>query len=145
MVLPIHLSVNGGEINIKLNNRYVKCDYAYRGTDKDLTYRLLKYLKKKYDLDTIGFYLASRYRDLRYLFQVPYNKEALAQRTFTKDKCIADYNTGYDVYFYVKSDTKVHNTVYDDKVTANKESIKKNVYVWNEKKTEFKSIIKQLY
>ena len=55
-----HSTENGGEINIKLNNRYVKCDYSYRGDDKDLTYRLLKYLKKKYDLDTIGFYLASR-------------------------------------------------------------------------------------
>ena len=121
-----HLSaVNGGEINIKLNNRYVKCDYSYKGNDKDLTYRLLKYLKKKYDLDTIGFYLASRYRDLRYLFQVPYNKEALAQRTFTKDKCIADYNTGYDVYFYVKSDTKVQNTVMDETVTANKGALKR--------------------
>ena len=116
---------NGGEVRLKLNNKYVKCEYAYRGTDKDLTYRLLKYLKKKYDLDTIGFYLASRYRDLRYLFQVPYNKEALAQRTFTKDKCIADYNTGYDVYFYVKSDTKVQNTVMDETVTANKGALKR--------------------
>ena len=26
---------------------------------------------------------------------------------FTKDKFIADYNTAYDVYFYVKSDTRV--------------------------------------
>ena len=69
----------------------------------------------------------------------------MANSTFNKQKFIADYNTGYDVYFYVKSDTKVVNTVYDDQVTANKESIKKNVYVWNEKKTEFKSIIKQLY
>lgn len=121
-----HLSTeNGGEINIKLNNRYVKCEYNYRGDGKDLTYRLLKYLKKKYDLDTIGFYLASKYRDLRYLFVVPYNKEALAQRTFTKNKCIADYNTGYDVYFYVKSDTKVQNTVIDETATANKKTLKR--------------------
>jgi hypothetical protein len=121
-----HLSTeNGGEINIKLNNRYVKCEYNYRGDGKDLTYRLLKYLKKKYDLDTIGFFLASKYRDLRYLFQVPYNKEALAMRTFSKDKCIADYNTGYDVYFYVKSDTRVQNTVMDQTVTANKGALKR--------------------
>jgi hypothetical protein len=121
-----HISTeNGGEINIKLNNRYVKCEYNYRGDGKDLTYRLLKYLKKKYDLDTIGFFLASRYRDLRYLFVVPYNKEALAQRTFTKNKCIADYNTGYDVYFYVKSDTKVENKVIDETATANKKTLKR--------------------
>ena len=116
---------NGGEVRLKLNNKYVKCAYAYRGTDKDLTYRLLKYLKKKYDLDTIGFYLASKYRELRYMFQVPYKKEALANSTFNKQKFIADYNTGYDVYFYVKSDTKVVNTVYDDQVTANKSQLKR--------------------
>ena len=121
-----HISTeNGGEINIKLNNRYVKCEYNYRGDGKDLTYRLLKYLKKKYDLDTIGFFLAGKYRDLRYLFSVPYAKEALANSTFNKQKFIADYNTGYDVYFYVKSDTKVVNTVYDDQVTANKSQLKR--------------------
>ena len=116
---------NGGEVRLKLNNKYVKCGYGYRGDGKDLTYRLLKYLKKKYDLDTIGFYLASKYRELRYLFQVPYKKEALANSTFNKQKFIADYNTGYDVYFYVKSDTNVVNTVYDDKVTANKSQLKR--------------------
>ena len=121
-----HLSTeNGGEINIKLNNRYVKCEYNWRGEGKDLTYRLLKYLKKKYDLDTIGFFLASKYRDLRYIFAVPYKKEALANSTFNKQKFIADYNTGYDVYFYVKSDTRVVNTVYDDKVTDNKSQLKR--------------------
>ena len=121
-----HISTeNGGEINIKLNNRYVKCESSYMGNDKDLTYRLLKYLKKKYDLDTIGFFLASKYRELRYLFQVPYKKEALAMKTFSKDKCIADYNTGYDVYFYVKSDTKVENKVIDETATANKKTLKR--------------------
>ena len=85
----------------------------------------MKYLKKKYDLDTIGFFLASKYRDLRYLFQVPYKKEALANSTFNKDKCIADYNTGYDVYFYVKSDTRVQNTVIDETATVNKKTLKR--------------------
>ena len=116
---------NGGEVRLKLNNKYVKCGYGYRGDSKDLTYRLLKYLKKKYDLDTIGFFLASKYAQLRYLFQVPYAKEALANSTFNKQKFIADYNTGYDVYFYVKSDTKVVNTVYNDQVTTNKSQLKR--------------------
>ena len=118
-------TANGGEVRLKLNNKYVKCDYSWRGEGKDLTYRLLKYLKKKYDLDTIGFFLASKYRDLRYLFSVPYNKEALANSKFNKDKFIADYNTGYDVYFYVKSDTKVVNEVYEDTATANKNKLKR--------------------
>jgi hypothetical protein len=116
---------NGGEVRLKLNNKYIECESSYRGSGKDLTYRLLKYLKKKYDLDTIGFYLASKYRDLRYLFQVPYRKEALANSKFNKEKFIADYNTGYDVYFYVKSDTKVVNTVYDGIETANKSQLKR--------------------
>ena len=118
-------TANGGEVRLKLNNKYVKCEYSWRGEGKDLTYRLLKYLKKKYDLDTIGFFLASKYRDLRYLFSVPYNKEALANSKFNKDKFIADYNTGYDVYFYVKSDTKVVNEVYEDTATANKNKLKR--------------------
>jgi len=116
---------NTGEVRLKLNNKYVKCEYSWRGEGKDLTYRLLKYLKNKYDLDTIGFFLAGKYRDLRYIFQVPYKKEALANSTFNKQKFIADYNTGYDVYFYVKSDTKVVNTVYDDQVTAKKSQLKR--------------------
>jgi len=116
---------NGGEVRLKLNNKYVKCEYNWRGEGKDITYRLLKYLKNKYDLDTIGFFLAGKYRDLRYIFQVPYKKEALANSTFNKQKFIADYNTGYDVYFYVKSDTKVVNTVYDDQVTAKKSQLKR--------------------
>ena len=118
-------TTNGGEVRLKLNNKYVKCEYNWRGEGKDLTYRLLKYLKNKYNLDTIGFFLAGKYRDLRYLFSVPYAKEALANSTFNKQKFIADYNTGYDVYFYVKSDTKVVNTVYDDQVTAKKSQLKR--------------------
>ena len=46
-------------------------------------------------------------------------------RTFSKDKCIADYNTGYDVYFYVKSDTRIENTVIDETATANKKTLKR--------------------
>ena len=117
---------DGGELMIKLGNKYQKCGYSYRGSkDKDLTHRLLKYLKKKYDLQTIGFYLANKYKDLRYLFQVPYSKEELARRTFTKQKFIADYGTAYDVYFYVKSDTKVVNKVIDDTATTNKSKLKR--------------------
>ena len=116
----------GGQMMIKLGNKYHKCEYSYRDEKKDLTYHLLKYLKKKYDLQTIGFFLVNKYRELAYTFHVPYAKEALAKRMFTKDKFIPDYKTGYDVYFYVKSDTNVQNKVFDgDTNTTNKKTLKK--------------------
>ena len=111
---------------IKLNNRYKKCEYSWRGSKgKDLTHHLLDNLKKKYQLQTIGFFLVKKYNDLRYTFNVPYAKEALARKMFTRDKFIADYGTGYDVYYYVKSDTKVVNKVYDDTATVKKSQLKR--------------------
>ena len=118
-------SIDGGQLMIKLNNRYKKCDYSYLGKGKDLTYHLLQNLKKKYDLQTIGFFLVKKYNDLRYTFNVPYAKEALARKMFTRDKFIADYGTGYDVYYYVKSDVRVANKVYDDTATVKKSQLKR--------------------
>jgi hypothetical protein len=120
-------TVNSGELMIKLGKSYKHCGYSWRGEGSklDLTGRLLMYLKKKYDLQTIGFYLASKYKDLRYLFNPKYSKEELARRTFTKQKFIADYGTAYDVYFYIKSDTKVKNQVFEEKDTTNKRLLKK--------------------
>ena len=114
-----------GEIYVKLNNRYVQAG-SYWGDNKDLTSVMLKYLKKKYDLQTIGFYLVSKYRELQYLLRVPYNKELLARKMFSKDKFIADYSKAYDVYFYVNSGTRVANQVFDSKEnTTNKRTLKK--------------------
>ena len=114
-----------GEIYVKLNNRYVQAG-SYWGDNKDLTSVMLKYLKKKYDLQTIGFYLVSKYRELQYMLRVPYNKEMLARKMFSKDKFIADYSKAYDVYFYVKSDTRVANQVFDsNKDSTNKRTLKK--------------------
>ena len=119
-------TVNGGELMLKLGKSYKHCGYSWRGeSKKDLTGNLLTYLKKKYDLQTIGFYLASKYKDLRYIYNPGYSKEELARRTFTKQKFIADYNTAYDVYFYIKSDTKVKNQVFEQKDTTNKRLLKK--------------------
>ena len=59
------------------------------------------------------------------MFNPPYSKEELARRTFTKQKFIADYGTAYDVYFYIKSDTKVKNQVFEQKDTTNKRLLKK--------------------
>ena len=114
-----------GQIYIKLNNRYVESG-SYYHEDKDMTSVLLKYLKKKYDLQTIGFYLVSKYRELQYLLRVPYNKELLARKMFSKNKFIADYSKAYDVYFYVKSDTRIANQTFDSNSnTTNKRTLKK--------------------
>ena len=119
-------TVSGGQLMIKLGKSYKLCHFSWRGENKkDLTGNLLTYLKKKYDLQTIGFYLASKYKDLRYIFNPGYSKEELARRTFTKQKFIADYGTAYDVYFYIKSDTKVKNQVFEQKDTTNKRLLKK--------------------
>ena len=75
-------------------------------------------------LQLIGFYLVSKYRELQYMLRVPYNKEMLARKMFSKDKFIADYDTAYDVYFYVNSGTKVSNKVFETDST-NKRSLKK--------------------
>ena len=125
---------SGDQMMIKLGNKYHKCEWAWRGKGKDLTYHLLKYLQKKYDLQTIGFFLVNKYNDLRYNLQVPYNKEALAKRMFTRDKFIADYQTGYDVYFYVKSDTKVQNKVFEGDANTTNKRILKKMFTGNMKK-----------
>jgi hypothetical protein len=135
-------TIDGGELMIKLNNRYKKCEYSWRGEGKDLTYHLLQNLKKKYQLQTIGFFLVKKYTDLRYTFQVPYAKEALAKRMFTKDKFIADYGTGYDVYYYVKSDTKVANKVYDDTATINKGQLKRMFMSGMKKRLESRVLLR---
>ena len=45
---------------------------------------------------------------------------------FNKDKFIADYDTAYDVYFYVNSGTRVRNNTFEnDKDTTNKRTLKK--------------------
>ena len=43
---------------------------------------------------------------------------------FLKDKCIPDLNTGYDVYFYVNSGTRVQNLVFESDST-DKRTLKK--------------------
>ncbi len=125
---------SGSQMMIKLGNKYKKCEWSWRGKGKDLTYHLLKYLQKKYDLQTIGFFLVNKYNDLRYNLTIPYNKEALAKRMFTRDKFIADYQTGYDVYFYVKSDTKVQNKVFEGDANTTNKRILKKMFTGNMKK-----------
>ena len=112
-----------GDLYLKLNGRYVEAG-SYYMEKKDFTSVMLRYLKKKYDLQTIGFYLVSKYRELQYQLRVPYNKEMLARKMFTKDKFIADYDTAYDVYFYVNSGTRVANQVFESDST-DKRTLKK--------------------
>ena len=105
-----------GDLYVKLNGRYVEAG-SYYMEKKDFTSVMLRYLKKKYDLQTIGFYLVSKYRELQYQLRIPYKKEMLARKMFTKDKFIADYDTAYDVYFYVNSGTRVQNQVFESDYT----------------------------
>ena len=49
----------------------------------------------------------------------------IVKKMFLKDKCIPDLNTGYDVYFYVRSDTKVKNQALTNEDTTNKRTLKK--------------------
>ena len=115
-----------GQVCIKLNNKYVKTESYWRNSNKSLTSVLLKYLQKKYDLQTIGFYLASKFRDLQFMMpSMEYNKTEIAKKMFIKDKFIPDYTTAYDVYFYVKSDTKVENSNVSDIETTDKRTLKK--------------------
>src|SRR5210317_178848 len=112
-----------GDLYVKLGKNHVKC--GGWGNDS-MTNKLLKYLKKKHDIKTIGFYLVGKFRELRYTMELPYDKQALAQKMFTKDKCIADTQNGYDVYFYVKADTNVKNTTFENtEDTTNKRTLKK--------------------
>jgi uncharacterized protein with von Willebrand factor type A (vWA) domain len=113
-----------GDLWVKLGKNHVKCK-SWSNDKANFTNRLLKYLKKKHNIKTIGFYLVSKFRDLRYAFRIPYGKEHLAKKMFLKDKCIPDLNTGYDVYFYVRSDTKVKNQALTNEDTTNKRTLKK--------------------
>ena len=112
-----------GDLYVKLGKNHVKCG---GWGNNSMTNKLLKYLKKKHDIKTIGFYLVGKFRELRYTMELPYDKQALAQKMFTKDKCIADTKNGYDVYFYVKADTNVKNNTFDNTDdTTNKRTLKK--------------------
>ena len=114
-----------GDIYLKLMGKYVQA-CSYWRDKKDFTSVMLRYLKKKYDLQLVGFYLVSKYRELQYMLRVPYQKETLARKMFTKDKFIADYDTAYDVYFYVNSGVKVSNQHIDNSTdTTNKRRLKK--------------------
>src|SRR6056300_957545 len=116
-------SYSHGDLWVKLGKNHVMCRGYGRG---NMTNKLLKYLKKKHDIKTIGFYLVGKFRELRYTMELPYDKQALAQKMFTKDKCIADTQNGYDIYFYVKADTNVKNNTFDNtNDTTDKRTLKK--------------------
>ena len=118
-----------GQKWVKLGKNYIDCSgygsWYDNDNSKNLTYRLLKYLKKKHGIKTIGFFLVKKFKDLRYHVRYKYDKELLARKLFNKDKCILDINTGYDVYFYIKSDTQITNNKMQDINTTNKRILKK--------------------
>jgi hypothetical protein len=115
-----------GDLHLKLGQSYVDCSgWRGHGAKTSLTNRLLKYLKKKHNLQTIGFYIVKKFQVLRHSLSLSYEKQELARKMFLKQKFFPDYNTGYDVYFYCKSDTKVVNDLYEAKDTTNKSQLKR--------------------
>jgi hypothetical protein len=113
-----------GKMMLKLGKNYVDCD-GYGDDKTNLTNRLITYLKKKHGVKTIGFFLASKYRDLRYLYRPKLSMEQTAKSMFNKDKVIPDLNTAYDVYFYVNASVKISNESVSTIVTTNKAQLKR--------------------
>lgn len=115
-----------GKTYLKLHNKYVPVtDYS---RDKEcITNVLISYLKKKYDLQTVGFFLADKFRELQWNLplNLNYKQTETFKKMFIKDKFVPDYTTAYDVYFYVKADTRVENTDMSDVETTNKRTLKK--------------------
>ena len=105
---------SGGDLYLKLGKKYVNCDGYSDGHKSTATGRLITYLKKKHGIKAIGFFICRRYQDLRWHFKCAYSKELMARKLFNKDKCLADINTAYDRYFYVKADTQVKETDLSD-------------------------------
>ena len=120
---------SSGSPFLKLGKNYVNCEGSYCRSEEnsDMTSRLITYLKKKHGIQAVGFFLVSKYKHLRYHFQVPFNKELLAKQMFSKDKVIPDLKTAYDVYFYVNAGARIDNKPISDIVaTANKSQLKRD-------------------
>ena len=113
---------NHGELWLKLGKKYVNCDSGYESQKTSCTGRLISYLKKKHGIKAIGFFICRRYKDLYWHFKCQHAKEVMARKLFNKDKCLADINTAYDKYFYIKSDMQVKET----DLSSIKEDMKKN-------------------
>ena len=115
-----------GKNYVKLNNKYVPVSDYSRDTEC-LTNVLIKYLKKKYDLQTVGFFLADKFRELQWNLPINlnYKQTETFKKMFSKDKFVPDYTTAYDVYFYVKADTRVDNTDMSNVETTDKRTLKK--------------------
>ena len=113
---------SGGDLYLKLGKKYVNCDNYSDGHKSSATGRLITYLKKKHGIKAIGFFICRRFQDLRWHFKCIYSKEVMARKLFNKDKCLADINTAYDKYFYIKSDMQVKGT----DLSSIKEDMKKN-------------------
>ena len=118
----VHGMTDWGDYHVKLGKNYVECDYS---GPNSLTNNILRYLKKKYQIKTVGFYLVKKWRRLEY--QLYHTTESIKDKMrvfFNKNKYVADRQKGYDVYFFVKSDTKVEGANLD---TINKDSKKSDI------------------
>ena len=119
-----------GNLWVKLGKNYVDCQSFWR-RGKSLTDRLLVYLKKKHNIKTVGFYLVNKFRDLRYHIQEPYETEQKMKKQFSKDKVISYTKSGYDVYYFVKSDNRVQDNNLDQITDDTKKSDIKRIFSKN--------------
>ena len=120
----VHGMTDWGNYHVKLGKNYVECDYS---GPTSMTNNILRYLKKKYQIKTIGFYLVKKWRRLEYqLYHTPDSIKDKMRVFFNKNKYVADRQKGYDVYYFVKSDTKVEDANLDDiKEDSKKSEIKR--------------------
>jgi len=99
-----------GDLWIKIGKDYRSISYR----SESFTNTLLKYLKKKYSITTVGFYLVKKFRRLEYqLWDYSEEQKDKMRKDFLKNKFVANKKSGYDVYYYIKSDTKVEDANLD--------------------------------
>ncbi len=127
----VHGQSDWGNYHVKLGKNYIECDYS---GPQSLTNNLLRYLKKKYQIKTVGFYLIKKWRRLEYqLYHTPQIVKDKMKVFFNKNKYVADKQKGYDVYFFVKSDTKVEGANLDSITNDSKKSDIKRAFSKNMK------------
>jgi hypothetical protein len=113
----------GKEIHIKLGKNYVECNRWA------ITKELLTYLKKKHNIKTVGFYLVNNFKRLQHrIWHRPVNQIDKIKSIFNKEKVFADRESGYDVYYYVKSDLKVESSDLDKLTVDSKKSEIKRMF-----------------
>ena len=90
---------------------------------------LMLSIKKKHNIKTVGFYLVNNFKRLQHrIWHRPVNQIDKIKSIFNKEKVFADRESGYDVYYYVKSDLKVESSDLDKLTVDSKKSEIKRMF-----------------